>query len=131
MTVDTIRRVLTDAIDSPVEAGEYRGVDGVWAQVELDPRTDYAERPTSLACSGTTVREMKVRFVATTADRETVLGALADVEAVTPVEGDISAKDHALSEGDQLWPHILYEDLSLSTAAACLRAIEREPLPKF
>lgn len=131
MTAESVRRTLSDAIDSPLEVGEYRGVDGVWAQVEIDPRADYGKRPTSLACAGSTVREMKVRFVATSADRETVHDALADIEAVTPAAGEISAKNHALSEGDQFWPHVLYEDLPLSTAAACLRAIEREPLPKF
>ncbi len=131
MTEETVRQVLTDALDSPVEVGEYRGVDGIWAQVELDPRTDYDRRPTSLACRGTTVREMKVRFVATTADREAVLEALGVLEAVTPTDGKLSAENHALSEGEEVWPHILYETLALSEAASCLQAIERASLPQF
>jgi hypothetical protein len=130
MSEETIRTVLTDALDSPVEVGAYRGVAGVWAQVELDPRTDYDQRPTSLACCGTTVRELKVRFVATTADREAVLAALRDVESVTPANGEVSAENHALSEGEELWPHILYETLALSEATSVLRAIEHEPLPR-
>ncbi len=131
MSEETIRQVLTDTLDSPVEVGEYRGVEGVWAQVEVDPRADYEERPTSLACRGTTVRELKVRFVATTADEGTVLSALRDVESATPAVGEVSAENHALSAGEELWPHILYTDLALSEAASVLRAIEREPLPRF
>jgi hypothetical protein len=127
----TVRQVLGDALDSPVEVGEYRGVEGVWAQVEVDPRADYEHRPTSLACHGTTVRELKVRFVATTADEGAVLAALQEVEAVTPADGEVSAENHTLSTDDELWPHILYTDLALSTAASVLQAIEREPLPRF
>jgi len=131
MSEETVRKVLTDALDSPVEVGEYRGVEGVWAQVEVDPRADYDQRPTSLACRGTTVRELKVRFAATTADEETVLAALHDIETATPADGEVSAENHELSAGEELWPHILYETLALSEAAAVLRAIEREPLPQF
>ncbi|PSQ32550.1 hypothetical protein BRD09_03235 [Halobacteriales archaeon SW_10_68_16] len=131
MSEERIRQVLTDRLDSPVEVGEYRGVEGVWAQVEIDPRANYEERPTSLACRGTSVRELKVRFVAATAEEATVLSALRDIEAVTPADGGVSAENHALSEGEELWPHILYEDLPLSEAASVLRAIEREPLPRF
>jgi len=131
MSEETVRSVLTDALDSPVEVGEYRGVEGVWAQVEIDPRADYEQRPTSLACRGTTVRELKVRFVATTAAEEAVLAALRDLEAVTPADGEVSAENHTLSADDELWPHILYRDLALSEAASVLGTIEREPLPRF
>ena len=130
MSEETIRQALTEALDSPVEVGEYRGVEGVWAQVEIDPRTDYENRPTSLACRGTTVRELKVRFVATTADREGVLAALENIESGTPVDGEVSAENYELSAGEELWPHILYETLALSEATSVLRAIEHEPLPR-
>jgi hypothetical protein len=131
MSAETTRRVLTEALDSPVEVGEYRGVAGVWAQVAIDPRADYGRRPTSLACRQTTVRELKVRFVATTADEDRVLAALHDLEAVTPAEGEVSAANHTLSADEELWPHILYTDLALSEAASVLQAIEQEPLPRF
>jgi hypothetical protein len=131
MSEETVRNVLTEALDSPVEVGSYRGIDGVWAKVELDPRIVNSTRPTSLSCSGTTVDEMKVRFVATTADRESVVGTLADLEAVTPARGEVSAENHRLSERDELWPHILYEGLALSEAVRCLRAIENESLPTY
>ncbi len=131
MSEETVRSALTDALDSPVEVGEYRGVEGVWAQVEIDPRADYEQRPTSLACRGTTVRELKVRFVATTADEETVLAALRDLEAATPADGEVSAENHTLSADDELWPHILYTNLALSEAASVLGTIESEPLPRF
>jgi len=131
MSEQRVRSVLTDTLDSPVEVGEYRGVEGVWAQVEIDPRADYDQRPTSLACRETTVRELKVRFVATPADEETVLAALRDIETATPADGEVSAENHELSAGEKLWPHILYEDLTLSQAASVLRAIEQEPLPRF
>ncbi|MEF8979267.1 MAG: hypothetical protein V5A39_10410 [Haloarculaceae archaeon] len=131
MTEETVRKVLTQALDSPVEVGSYRGIDGVWAKVNLDPRIENSTRPTSLSCSGTTVDEMKVRFVATTASEEAVLEMLRDLEAVTPASGEVSAENHRLSEGDELWPHILYEELALSEAVKCLRAIETEPLPTY
>lgn len=131
MTEETVRTVLRQALDSPVEAGSYRGIDGVWAKVELDPRIENSTRPTSLSCSGTTVDEMKVRFVATTADEEAVIETLRDLEAVTPASGEVSAENHTLSAGEELWPHILYEGLALSEAVKCLRAIEKEPLPTY
>jgi hypothetical protein len=131
MTEETVRNVLTQALDSPVEVGTYRGIDGVWAKIELDPRIENSTRPTSLSCSGTTVDEMKIRFVASTADERAVLGELRELEAVTPAEGEVSAENHTLSEGDELWPHILYEGLALSEAVRCLRAIENEPLPRY
>jgi hypothetical protein len=129
MTAETVREVLNEALDCRVEVGTYRGVEGIWARIELDPRADYDQRPTSLACNATTVEEMKVRFVATTADEDAVVAALRDLEAATPATGEVSAKNHELSEDEQLWPHILYENLALSEAAAVLSAIESEPLP--
>ncbi len=131
MSGETIRTVLAEALDSPVEVGEYRGVEGVWAQVEIDPRADYERRPTSLACRGAAVRELKVRFVATTADEEAVLAALREVEAATSADGEVSAENHTLSAGEELWPHVLYTDLALSEAASALRTIEGDPLPRF
>jgi hypothetical protein len=131
MSAETVRNVLVDRLDSPVEVGTYRGVEGIWAKIELDPRIENDMRPTSLACTGTTVDEMKVRFVATTADRERVVDALADLEGRTPAEGEVSAENHDLSDDDELWPHILYTNLALSEAARCLRIIEAEPLPTY
>jgi len=131
VTADTVRKVLNHYLESSVEVGTYRGVDGVWAKVELDPRIDNSMRPTSLACDGTVVEEMKVRFVATTADRETVLATLAELEALTQADGEVSAENHELSAADELWPHILYEHLALSEAANCLAVIEAEPLPTY
>jgi hypothetical protein len=131
MSEETVRTVLTQTLDSPVEVGTYRGIDGVWVKVELDPRIENSTRPTSLSCSGTTVDEMKVRFVASTADRETIVETLRDLAAVTPADGEVSAENHRLSESEELWPHILYEGLALSEAVTCLRAIEREPLPTY
>ena len=131
MNADTVRKVLTQALDSPVEVGEYRGIDGVWATIGLDPRIENSTRPTSLSCSGSTVDEMKVRFVATTADEEAVVETLRNLEALTPAEGDVSAENHTLSADDELWPHILYEQLALSEAAKVLQAIEDEPLPTY
>jgi hypothetical protein len=131
MSAETVRKALTGKFDSPVEVGTYRGVDGVWAKVELDPRIDNSMRPTSLACDGTTVEEMKVRFVATTAARATVLATLEDLAALTPAAGEVSAENHDLSAADELWPHIRYEGLALSEAATCLAILEAEPLPAY
>ena len=131
MSEETVRTVLTDAVESPVEVGTYRGVDGVWVKADLDPRVDNSMRTTSLALTGTTVDELKVRFVATTAPRETVLEALADIEAATQPDGTVSAENHDLATGEEVWPHILYENLALSEAVSCLRAIEEKPLPTF
>ena len=131
MSADTVRDVLEGRLDSPVEVGTYRGVDGIWAKVELDPRIDNDMRPTSLSCSGTTVDEMKVRFVATTGDKETVFAALAHLEARTPAPGEVSAENHDLSADDELWPHIFYENLALSEAGRCLEVLEAEPLPNY
>jgi hypothetical protein len=131
MSEETIRNVLRQALDSPVEVGSYRGIDGVWAKIELDPRIENSTRPTSLSCTGTTVDEMKIRFVAATTDEETILGTLRDLEAITPADGEVSAENHTLSAGEELWPHILYEGLELPEAVQCLRAIEREPLPTY
>jgi hypothetical protein len=55
---ETVWQVLTERVDSPVEVGTYRGVDGVWATVELDPRIDNSMRPTSLSCTGSAVDEI-------------------------------------------------------------------------
>jgi len=131
MDEETVRRVLTDHVNSPVEVGTYRGVDGLWAKVELDPRIDNSMRPTSLSCSGSVVDEMKVRFVATTAPKAAVLATLRDIEAKTHVEGAVSAENHELSEGEELWPHIYYEGLALSEAAKALSVIEGEDLPTY
>ena len=131
MSEETVRTVLTQHLDSPVEVGTYRGIDGVWAKVELDPRIDNSMRPTSLSCTGTVVDEMKVRFVATTVDRERVIDTLETLEALTPSAGEVSAENHELSEADELWPHILYENLALSEAAKCLEILEDEPLPTY
>jgi hypothetical protein len=114
-----------------VEVGTYRGVDGVWAKVELDPRIDNSMRPTSLSCSGSVVEEMKVRFVATTAPKSAVVETLGAMEAKTPADGEVSAENHDLADGEELWPHIYYEDLALSEAAACLEIIENEDLPVY
>jgi hypothetical protein len=131
MDEETVQQVLADRIDSPIEVGSYRGIDGVWVKVRLDPRIDNTMRPTSLSLSGATVNEMKVRFVATTADCEAVLDALADIEAETPADGEVSAENHELSEGEELWPHIYYENLALSEAAECLARIESADLPTY
>ena len=131
MNEETVRRVLAEHIESPVEVGSYRGIEGLWVKVRLDPRIENTMRPTSLSLSGATVDEMKVRFVATTADRDVVMDALADIEALTPSDGEVSAENHELSEADELWPHIYYENLALSEAADCLEIIEDEPLPTY
>ena len=131
MNEETVRRVLEEHIDSPIEVGRYRGIDGLWVKIRLDPRIENTMRPTSLSLSGATVDEMKVRFVAATADRESVMEALADIEALTPADGEISAENHELSAADEFWPHIYYETLSLSEAADCLEIIEDEPLPTY
>jgi hypothetical protein len=131
MSAETVRKVLENRLESPVEVGTYRGVEGVWAKVELDPRIDNSMRPTSLACDGTTVEEMKVRFVATEADEDVVLEALEALAAKTPAAGEVSAENHDLSEGEELWPHILYEHLALSEAAKVLATLEAEPLPSY
>ena len=131
MSEAIVRKVLTRELDSPVEVGTYRGADGVWAKVELDPRIDDSMRPTSLALDGTTVEEMKVRFVATAAAEETVLAALAELEALAPAEGEVSAENHELSAADEVWPHIYYEGLALSEAAKILATLEAEPLPAY
>lgn len=131
MSAETVRKILTRTLDSPVEVGTYRGVEGIWAKVELDPRIDNSMRPTSLACTGTAVDEMKVRFVATTADSAAVVETLAELEALTPADGEVSADNHELSATDELWPHIFYEDLALSEAVACLEVLEDEPLPSY
>ena len=131
MNEETVRRVLAEHIDSPVEVGSYRGIDGMWVKVRLDPRIENTMRPTSLSLSGATVDEMKVRFVATTAEKDAVMAALAEIEALTPADGEVSAENHELSEADELWPHIYYENLALSEAADCLEIIEDEPLPTY
>jgi hypothetical protein len=131
MDEQTVRRVLADHVESPVEVGSYRGIDGLWVKIDLDPRIENTMRPTSLSLSGATVEEMKVRFVATTAAQETVVDALTDIEALTPAEGEVSAENHELSAADELWPHIFYENLALSEAADCLETIEDEPLPTY
>jgi len=131
MSEETVREVLTDRLDSPVEVGSYRGIGGLWAKVELDPRIENSMRPTSLSLDGTLVEEMKVRFVATTAAGETVREHLHDLEASTPAEGLVAADDHDLADGDELWPHIYYEGLALSEAARCLEILEAEPLPSY
>jgi len=131
MDEETVRRVLTDHVNSPVEVGTYRGVDGVWAKVELDPRIDNSMRPTSISCSGSVVDEMKVRFVATTAPKSAVIETLRAMEAETNADGEVSAENHDLAEGQELWPHIYYEDLALSEAAKVLSVIEGEDLPTY
>ena len=131
MNEETVRRVLTDHVDSPVEVGSYRGIDGVWAKIELDPRIDNSMRPTSLSLTDAVVDEMKVRFVATTAPEVAVIETLAAIEAKTPADGDVSAENHELSEGSELWPHIYYENLALTEAAECLEIIENEDLPVY
>jgi len=131
MNEETVRQVLSKHVDSPVEAGTYRGVGGTWAKVKLDPRIDNSMRPTSLSCTGSVVDEMKVRFVATTAPKAAVLKTLGEMEATTPADGEVSAENHDLSEGEELWPHIYYEDLALSEAAKCLEIIENEDLPVY
>ncbi len=131
MGEDIVRRVLERELESPVEVGTYRGVEGVWAKVELDPRIDNSMRPTSLACDGTTVEEMKVRFVATTADHDAVVATLSALADTAPAAGAVSAENHELAEGDELWPHIQYEHLALSEAATVLAAIEAEQLPNY
>ncbi len=131
MNEETVRRVLSEHIDSPIEVGSYRGIDGVWVKIRLDPRIENTMRPTSLSLSGSLVEEMKVRFVATTAEEGVVISALADIEALTPAEGEVSAENHELSEDDELWPHIYYENLPLSEAANSLGIIEDEPLPNY
>jgi hypothetical protein len=131
MNEETVRQVLTEHVDSPVEVGTYRGVDGLWAKVELDPRIDNSMRPTSLSCTGSVVDEMKVRFVATTAPASAVVETLGAMEAKTPADGEVSAENHDLADGEELWPHIYYVDLALSEAAACLEIIENEDLPVY
>lgn len=131
MNEETVRNVLTQHVDSPVEVGSYRGIDGIWAKVELDPRIDNSMRPTSLTITGSVVEEMKVRFVATTADEAAVIETLSAIEETTPAEGEVSAENHELSEGDELWPHIFYENLALSEAAKCLERIEAADLPTY
>ena len=131
MNEETVRRVLAEHIESPIEVGSYRGIDGLWVKIRLDPRIENTMRPTSLSLSGSMVDEMKVRFVATTADRDVVMDALAEIEALTPSDGEVSAENHELSEDDELWPHIYYENLALSEAADCLEIIEDEPLPTY
>ena len=131
MSVDAVRDALERRLESAVEVGTYRGVDGIWAKVELDPRITNSMRPTSLACDGTRVEEMKVRFRATTADRDIVIATLGDLEALTPADGAVSAENHELSAADEWWPHIFYEDLPLATAVQCLVVLEGEPLPTY
>jgi hypothetical protein len=131
MNEETVRRVLSEHVDSPMEVGSYRGIEGIWVKIDLDPRIENTMRPTSLSLSGATVEEMKVRFVATTADSERVLADLADIEALTPADGEVSAENHDLSAADEFWPHIFYENLALSEAADCLEIIEDEPLPSY
>jgi len=131
MHESTVQTVLAEHIDSPIEVGSYRGIDGVWVKIRLDPRIDNSMRPTSLALSGSVVDEMKIRFVATTADKAAVVAELAEIEALTPAEGTVSAENHDLSAVDELWPHIYYEDVALSAAADCLGIIEDEPLPTY
>jgi hypothetical protein len=131
MNEETVRRVLAEHIESPIEVGSYRGIDGLWVKIRLDPRIENTMRPTSLSLSGSMVDEMKVRFVATTADEDVVMDALAEIEALTPSDGEVSAENHELSEDDELWPHIYYENLALSEAADCLEIIEDEPLPTY
>lgn len=131
MNEETVRRVLTDHVDSPVEVGSYRGIGGMWAKIHLDPRIDNSMRPTSLSLTDAVVDEMKVRFVATTAPETAVVETLGAIEAKTPAAGAVSAENHDLSEGSELWPHIYYENLALSEAAACLERIESEDLPVY
>ncbi|MEF8785069.1 MAG: hypothetical protein V5A45_03985 [Haloarculaceae archaeon] len=131
MNEETVRTVLAEHVDSPIEVGSYRGIDGVWVKIRLDPRIENTMRPTSLSLSGPMVDEMKVRFVATTAGKDTVMDALASIEELTPADGEVSAENHELSEVDELWPHIYYEKLPLSEAAKCLGIIEDEPLPTY
>lgn len=131
MSEETVRAVLHSRLDSPTEVGSYRGVEGTWAKVELDPRIENDMRPTSLSCTGTTVDEMKVRFVATTGDPETATAALSRLEARTPARGAVSAENHDLSAADEYWPHIFYESLALSEAVECLEVLESEPLPTY
>ena len=131
MAEETVRSVLEHHLDSPVEVGTYRGVAGVWAKIDLDPRIDNSMRPTSLALDGTTVEEMKVRFVATTADEATVRAKLSALEALTPAAGEVSAENHDLAADDEVWPHIFYETLALSEAASVLATLEAEQLPAF
>lgn len=131
VSVETVRKTLQDRLESPVEVGSYRGVEGTWAKVELDPRIDNDMRPTSLSLTGTTVDEMKVRFVATTGDRETAVAALSRLESRTPATGVVSAENHDLSESDEFWPHIFYENLTLSEAVRCLEVLEGEALPGY
>jgi hypothetical protein len=131
MNEETVRRVLTDHVDSPVEAGSYRGIGGIWAKVDLDPRIDNSMRPTSLSLTGSVVDEMKVRFVATTAPEAAAIETLSAIEELTPADGEVSAENHELSDGEELWPHIYYEDLALSEAATCLEIIEDEDLPVY
>ncbi|MFT4923864.1 MAG: hypothetical protein ACI8XM_003096 [Haloarculaceae archaeon] len=131
MSAETVREVLAQHVDSPIEVGTYRGVEGVWAKIDLDARIDNSMRPTSLTCTGTVVDEMKVRFVATTAEKDCVLEKLAEIEAPTPADGEVSAEDHDLSGDDELWPHIYYEELSLTQAAKVLSIIEDQPLPVY
>ena len=131
MNEETVRRVLSEHVDSPMEVGSYRGIEGIWVKIDLDPRIENTMRPTSLSLSGATVEEMKVRFVATTADPERVLADLADIEALTPADGEVSAENHDLSAADEFWPHIFYENLALSEAGDCLEIIEDEPLPSY
>jgi hypothetical protein len=131
MNEETVRQVLAEHVDSPVDVGSYRGIDGVWVKVRLDPRIENTMRPTSLSLSGATVDEMKVRFVATTAEKQLVIDALTEIESLTPSDGEVSAENHDLSEANELWPHIYYENLALSEAADCLGIIEDEPLPTY
>ena len=131
MSVDIVRETLQERLESPVEVGSYRGVEGTWAKVHLDPRIDNDMRPTSLSLTGTTVDEMKVRFVATTGDRETAVAALSRLESRTPATGEVSAENHDLSESEEFWPHIFYEDLTLSEAVRCLEVLETETLPAY
>jgi hypothetical protein len=74
---------------------------------------------------------MKVRFVATRAPEAAVMETLGAIEAKTPADGEVSAENHELSEGSELWPHIYYENLALTEAAACLEIIENEDLPVY
>lgn len=131
MGENTVRSVLERRLDSPVEVGSYRGVDGVWAKVKLDPRVEYSMRPTSLSCDGRHVTEMKVRFLASSAPAETVLATLADLESLTAEDGEVSAENHELSADDEVWPHIQYEDLDIAAAASVIATLESEPLPTY
>jgi hypothetical protein len=131
MSEETVRSVLTDRLDSPVEVGTYRGVDGVWANVRLDPRIDSSMRPTSLSLTGTVVDEMKVRFVATDAAKERVLATLSELEALTDADGEVTAERHDLADDDERWPHIFYENLALSEVVSVLETLEDEPLPTY